>query len=99
MSHALRTFGYNVSDRFTGILIQTFDKYGWYYAKKKRKFSYFQLGNGDITFDNFVQACVTLSTLTRAFRSRDYETRGSIIVNYEDVSRKKENSGNSYIRI
>jgi Ca2+-binding EF-hand superfamily protein len=28
MSHALRTFGYNVSDRFVGILIQTFDKYG-----------------------------------------------------------------------
>jgi hypothetical protein len=44
------------------------------------------LGNGDITFDNFVQACVTLSTLTKAFRSRDYESRGSIIVNYEDVS-------------
>ncbi|KAI7896679.1 uncharacterized protein EV154DRAFT_491832 [Mucor mucedo] len=30
MSHALRTFGYNVSDRFIGILIQTFDKYGLY---------------------------------------------------------------------
>lgn len=28
MSHALRTFGYNVSDRFVGTLIQTFDKYG-----------------------------------------------------------------------
>ncbi|KAG2231173.1 hypothetical protein INT48_002954 [Thamnidium elegans] len=70
MSHALRTFGYNVSDRFVGILIQTFDKYG----------------TGDITFDNFVQACVTLSTLTKSFRSRDYESRGSIIINYEDVS-------------
>lgn len=68
MSHALRTFGYNVSDQFVGTLIQTFDKYG----------------NGDITFDNFVQACVTLSTLTKSFRSRDYENRGSIIVNYED---------------
>lgn len=30
MSHALRTFGYNVSDRFIQILIQTFDKYGLY---------------------------------------------------------------------
>ncbi|GAA5813134.1 hypothetical protein MFLAVUS_006604 [Mucor flavus] len=68
MSHALRTFGYNVSDRFVGTLIQTFDKYG----------------TGDITFDNFVQACVTLSTLTKSFRSRDYESRGSIIINYED---------------
>ncbi|KAL9547525.1 hypothetical protein PS6_007081 [Mucor atramentarius] len=68
MSHALRTFGYNVSDRFIQILIQTFDKYG----------------NGDITFDCFVQACVTLSTLTKSFRARDYEGRGSIQINYED---------------
>jgi Ca2+-binding EF-hand superfamily protein len=30
MGHALRTFGYNLSDRFVGILIQTFDKYGNY---------------------------------------------------------------------
>lgn len=59
--------------------------------KKGKTFSLFYLlGNGDITFDNFVQACVTLSTLTKAFRSRDYETRGSIIVNYEDVSKKKK---------
>ncbi|KAG2202831.1 hypothetical protein INT46_000490 [Mucor plumbeus] len=68
MSHALRTFGYNVSDRFIQILIQTFDKYG----------------NGDITFDNFVQACVTLSTLTKSFRAKDFEGRGSILINYED---------------
>ncbi|CEP09497.1 hypothetical protein [Parasitella parasitica] len=57
MSYALRTFGYNVSDRFTRLLIQTFDKYG----------------NGDITFDNFVQACVTLSSLTKSFRAKDFE--------------------------
>ncbi|KAI7905220.1 apoptosis-linked protein [Cokeromyces recurvatus] len=68
MSHALRTFGFNVSDRFVGILIQIFDKYG----------------HGNITFDNFVQACVILSTLTKLFRARDYEGRGSIIINYED---------------
>lgn len=48
-----------------------------------------KLGNGDITFDNFVQACVTLSSLTKSFRSRDYETRGSIIINYEDVSKAR----------
>lgn len=44
------------------------------------------VGNGDITFDCFVQACVTLSTLTKSFRARDYEGRGSIQINYEDVS-------------
>lgn len=28
MKNALRTFGYNLSDRFVSILIQKFDKYG-----------------------------------------------------------------------
>ncbi|KAI8982088.1 hypothetical protein BDF20DRAFT_864910 [Mycotypha africana] len=68
MAHALRAFGFNVSDRFVSILVQSFDKYG----------------RGDVTFDNFVQACVTLETLTKLFRARDYENRGSVLINYED---------------
>ncbi|GAN04836.1 programmed cell death protein 6-like isoform X3 [Mucor ambiguus] len=61
MSHALRTFGYNMSNK---VLMA--------------------IGNGDITFDCFVQACVTLSTLTKSFRARDHDGRGSIQINYED---------------
>ncbi|KAI8352109.1 hypothetical protein BD560DRAFT_409147 [Blakeslea trispora] len=68
MKHALRVFGYNVSDAFIRTLVHTFDKHG----------------GGTVTFDNFVQACVTLSTLTRSFRARDYENRGSIMISYED---------------
>lgn len=90
MSHALRAFGYNVSDRFVRILIQTFDKYGQcvtFFIIEKLKFTYVKIsGTGDITFDNFVQACVTLSTLTNSFRARDNESKGSIIIQYEDVS-------------
>ncbi|OBZ83521.1 Programmed cell death protein 6 [Choanephora cucurbitarum] len=68
MKHALKMFGYNVSDGFVKTLVQTFDKHG----------------NGTITFDNFVQACVTLSALTKSFRARDYDNRGSIMISYED---------------
>lgn len=35
MSHALRTFGYNVSDQFVGTLIQTFDKYGEFRSQSR----------------------------------------------------------------
>jgi Ca2+-binding EF-hand superfamily protein len=93
MSYALRSFGYNVSDQFTMTLIQAFDKYG---EKKYRTctsmfffyllfFLNYNIGNGDITFDNFVQACVTLSSLTNSFRARDHASQGFIQINYEDV--------------
>lgn len=88
MGHALRTFGFNVSERFVRILIQSFDKYGMLLSYKSTHISDSSVGRGTITFDNFVQACVTLSTLTKSFRARDYESKGSIIINYEDVSAK-----------
>ncbi|CAO3664017.1 unnamed protein product [Rhizopus microsporus] len=87
MGYALRTFGFNVSDHFVNMLVHSFDKYGKTNPLLASTIIYQTLiGNGEITFDNFVQACVTLSTLTNLFRSRDYENRGSITINYEDVS-------------
>ncbi|KAG0756093.1 hypothetical protein G6F57_003543 [Rhizopus arrhizus] len=67
MSMALKTFGYNLSDRFISVLLQKFDKYG----------------QGNITFDNFVQACVTVKTLTDSFRQFDTDNDGWIQINYE----------------
>ncbi|CEJ02864.1 hypothetical protein RMCBS344292_16858 [Rhizopus microsporus] len=67
MSMALKTFGYNLSDRFISVLVQKFDKYG----------------KGNITFDNFVQACVTVKTLTDSFRQFDTDNDGWIQINYE----------------
>lgn len=32
MGHALKTFGYNLSDQFIRVLVQKFDKYGKYKA-------------------------------------------------------------------
>ncbi|RCI05730.1 Programmed cell death protein 6 [Rhizopus stolonifer] len=72
MSNALRSFGFNVSPRFVQILIQKFDRYG--HGEK---------GRGDVSFDNFVQACVTVKTLTDSFRQFDTDNDGWIQINYE----------------
>ncbi|KAI8352108.1 hypothetical protein BD560DRAFT_409144 [Blakeslea trispora] len=71
MRNALKTFGYNLSDQFIRVLVQKFDKYG--HAE----------GKGNITFDNFVQACVTVKTLTDSFRQFDTDNDGWIQINYE----------------
>ena len=67
MGNALRSFGFNVSPKFIATLIQKFDRYG----------------KGDVTFDNFVQACVTMKTLTDSFRQFDNDQDGWIQINYE----------------
>ncbi|CAG8489290.1 22713_t:CDS:2, partial [Racocetra persica] len=64
---ALKTFGYNLSDNFVSLLLKKYDKYG----------------RGDVTFDNFVQSCVTIKTLTDAFRRYDTDNDGWILINYE----------------
>ncbi|CAG8553869.1 6962_t:CDS:2, partial [Gigaspora rosea] len=64
---AFKTFGYNLSDNFINLLLKQYDKYG----------------RGDITFDNFVQLCVTIKTFTDAFRSYDTDNDGWILISYE----------------
>ena len=66
---ALQTFGYNLSERFVAVLIQKFDRYG----------------RGNITFDNFVQACATIRALTMAFQRFDTDRDGVIQITYEQV--------------
>lgn len=47
-------------------------------------------GKGDVTFDNFVQACVTMKTLTDSFRQFDNDQDGWIQINYEQVNITKQ---------
>ncbi|RHZ80275.1 hypothetical protein Glove_137g135 [Diversispora epigaea] len=72
LKNALKTFGYNLSDNFINLLIKKYDKY----AGNKT-------GKGDVTFDNFVQSCVTVKTLTDSFRRYDTDNDGWIQINYE----------------
>ncbi|KAG1456280.1 hypothetical protein G6F56_006864 [Rhizopus delemar] len=71
MENALRNFGFNVSPRFIHTLIQKFDRY----VNKT--------GKGEVSFDNFVQACVTVKTLTDSFKEFDENGDGWIQINYE----------------
>ncbi|XP_072024427.1 programmed cell death protein 6-like isoform X2 [Amphiura filiformis] len=67
LKQALTSFGYRLSDRFYGILIRKFDR----------------SGRGTIAFDDFIQCCVVIQTLTNAFRYYDTSQTGWINIGYE----------------
>ncbi|KAI8071204.1 hypothetical protein BC940DRAFT_252645 [Gongronella butleri] len=73
MLQALRSFGFNVSDKFVGTLMRKFDRYGTSVQQRQ----------GTVSFDNFVQACVTVKTLTDSFKSFDTDLDGVIQISYE----------------
>jgi Ca2+-binding EF-hand superfamily protein len=43
------------------------------------------LGRGNISFDSFIQACVTIKMLTDSFRRFDNDNDGWIQIQYEQV--------------
>lgn len=67
LSTALSSFGYKLSDGLVETLMRKFDRFG----------------NGTILFDDFIQACVTLHTLTAAFRQYDTDQDGFITIHYD----------------
>uniref|UniRef100_H2ZH22 EF-hand domain-containing protein n=1 Tax=Ciona savignyi TaxID=51511 RepID=H2ZH22_CIOSA len=67
LKNALVSFGYRLSDQFYNILLRKFDRQN----------------RGTIAFDDFIQCCVVLQTLTTAFKSHDTTRNGWITVSYE----------------
>ncbi|CAF3364351.1 unnamed protein product [Rotaria socialis] len=65
---ALSSFGFRLSDQFYDLLIRKFDR----------------TGRGTVAFDDFIQACVSIQTLTNAFRHHDHYQTGQITIGYED---------------
>ncbi|ESO89218.1 hypothetical protein LOTGIDRAFT_154309 [Lottia gigantea] len=65
---ALREFGYQLSPQFCNIVVMKFDRQG----------------RRSINFDDFIQACVMLKTLTDKFRAKDQQLVGNIRINYEE---------------
>ncbi|SAL98882.1 hypothetical protein [Absidia glauca] len=76
MHQALKAFGFNVSEKFVATLVQKFDRYGTTSQSRTA-------AGGNVTFDNFVQACVTVKTLTDSFRAFDTDQDGWVQINYE----------------
>ncbi|CAH0395668.1 unnamed protein product [Bemisia tabaci] len=64
---ALTTFGYRLSDTLVQTMLRKFDRFG----------------KGTILFDDFIQCCITLHTLTSAFRQFDQDQDGIITIHYE----------------
>ncbi|KAG0238308.1 Programmed cell death protein 6 [Actinomortierella wolfii] len=64
---AMHGFGYNLSESIIDLILTKYDV----------------RGHGAITFDNFVQACVTVQTLTDAFRRIDIAGTGVVTMSYE----------------
>ncbi|KAJ3077436.1 hypothetical protein HK102_005242, partial [Quaeritorhiza haematococci] len=67
LKQALTAFGYNVSEPVADMLVTKFAKRG---AK-------------EITFDKFIQICVTVRSLTDAFRRLDTDSDGWVNMNYD----------------
>jgi len=64
---ALTSFGYRLSPQFYTIIIRKFDRQN----------------RGQIAFDDFIQACVCLHTMTGSFRACDTNNTGNINIGYE----------------
>ncbi|XKL65654.1 hypothetical protein PGB90_009074 [Kerria lacca] len=64
---ALSAFGYRLSDNLIALMFRKFDRFG----------------KGTILFDDFIQCCIVLHTLTSAFRQFDTDQDGIITIHYE----------------
>ncbi|KAK9736173.1 EF-hand domain pair [Popillia japonica] len=64
---ALTTFGYRLSEHLIDTLMRKFDRHG----------------HGTILFDDFIQCCIVLYTLTSSFRQYDTDQDGIITIHYE----------------
>ncbi|KAJ4295730.1 hypothetical protein N0V88_004432 [Collariella sp. IMI 366227] len=67
-SNALVAFRYRLSDRFVEILFRTYDK----------------RNEGVMSFDLFVQACISLKRMTDVFKKYDEDRDGYITLSFED---------------
>ena len=64
---ALTSFGYRLSDRFYSLLVRKFDR----------------TGSATIAFDDFIQCCVVIQSLTNSFKAYDTNRNGWIRISYE----------------
>ncbi|KAJ2494942.1 hypothetical protein GGI11_008627, partial [Coemansia sp. RSA 2049] len=67
LHQALSAFGFRISPQVVDALIRKYDIQG----------------RGAITFDNFINSCVTIRSLTDSFRRLDNDQDGWINLNYD----------------
>lgn len=67
-SNALAAFGYRLSPQFVQLLFRSYDK----------------LGQNAISFDLFVQSCISLKRMTEVFKKYDDDRDGYITLSFEE---------------
>lgn len=75
---ALTAFGYRLSRAFIRVMFSTFE------SKGRRRGSTLYAGNGGMSFDLFVQACISLKRMTDVFKRYDDDRDGYITVSFEE---------------
>ncbi|CAG8605696.1 5537_t:CDS:1 [Ambispora leptoticha] len=81
LKNALLAFGFNVSDRFLDIIVRKYNSRHRAPGVPKNSPQH----NAAVNFDNFVQICVTMKTLTDRFRALDNDGDGWVKINYEQM--------------
>lgn len=76
---ALVAFGYRLSRAFVRVLFSTFESKG-----RRRTAAGPYAGHGGMSFDLFVQACISLKRMTDVFKRYDDDRDGYITVSFEE---------------
>lgn len=76
-SNALLAFGYRLSQPFVGVIFSTFESRG-------RKTPGPGMQNYGMSFDLFVQACVSLKRMTDVFKRYDEDRDGYVTLSFEE---------------
>ena len=79
-SKALAAFGYRLSHPFVGLLYQVHNGAGSRAGEERRG----SLQDQGMSFDLFVQACISLKRMTDAFKGYDDDRDGYITVSFEE---------------
>lgn len=77
-SNALQAFGYRLSQPFVGVIFSTFEGRG----RKTTPGPGMQ--NYGMSFDLFVQACVSLKRMTDVFKKYDEDRDGYVTLSFEE---------------
>ena len=79
-SKALVAFGYRLSSTFTQVLFNTYEQKGIQASQKRGNW---QRAEG-ISFDLFVQACISLKRMTDVFKGYDDDRDGYVTLSFEE---------------
>lgn len=78
-ANALSAFGYRLSPQFVQLLFRSYDRRGQDSSPQPT-----QQGQNAISFDLFVQSCISLKRMTEVFKKYDDDRDGYITLSFEE---------------